>query len=57
MKIAHQAILALDYMHNTARVSHGDIKLSNILLSGSKVVFIFFIQKLCDFGFSTSLRA
>ena len=40
VEFAFQAILALEYLHNEAKVSHGDIKLSNILLSGSQIVFI-----------------
>lgn len=36
--ILSQMLLALDYMHNSKGVAHGDIKLSNILINGSDFV-------------------
>lgn len=43
-------------MHNGVGVAHGDVKLSNILISGSDyVIFMLSFQKLCDFGFSVLL--
>lgn len=38
-RVAHDVSCGLDYLHNEARIAHGDVKLSNILISNNKIVF------------------
>lgn len=49
-KIAWDVCKALDYLHNTAYVLHGDLKSYNVLIKGD-----FELCKLCDFGVSLPL--
>lgn len=50
LKVIVDIASALDYLHNTARILHGDIKSANVLINGD-----FEICKLCDFGVSLPL--
>lgn len=50
-KVAVEIAKALDYIHNVARLLHGDIKSHNILIKGD-----FDEIKLCDFGVSLPLN-
>lgn len=51
LKVAWDMANALNYLHNTALLLHGDMKSYNILIKGD-----FVICKLCDFGTSTQLK-
>lgn len=50
LKVIVDIASALDYLHTTARILHGDIKAPNVLVNGD-----FEICKLCDFGVSLPL--
>lgn len=43
---------ALNYLHNEARIMHGDMKSFNVLIKGD-----FAVCKLCDFGVSIPVKA
>nr|XP_023024809.1 lymphokine-activated killer T-cell-originated protein kinase homolog [Leptinotarsa decemlineata] len=45
LKVLRDISKALDYLHNTALLLHGDMKSFNVLIKGD-----FIICKLCDFG-------
>lgn len=46
-----QILKALNYMHNSLKIAHRDIKAENILLMGA-VDSENLTAKLCDFGFA-----
>ncbi|KAH8345010.1 lymphokine-activated killer T-cell-originated protein kinase [Drosophila kikkawai] len=50
LKIIMDIAMALDFLHNEARLLHGDLKSFNVLVKGE-----FEICKLCDFGVSLPL--
>lgn len=50
LKVIVDVAAALDYLHTTARILHGDLKSPNVLVNGE-----FEICKLCDFGVSLPL--
>lgn len=51
LKVCSDILKALDYLHTTAKVLHGDIKSFNVLVKNA-----FSICKLCDFGVSLPLN-
>lgn len=50
LRVILDVATALDYLHTTALILHGDIKAPNVLVNGN-----FIICKLCDFGVSLPL--
>lgn len=51
LKVIIDVATALDYLHNTALILHGDLKAPNVLVNGD-----FEICKLCDFGVALPLN-
>ena len=50
-QVAFSISNALDYLHNTKKLLHGDMKSGNILVKGN-----FELIKLCDFGVSIFMK-
>jgi serine/threonine protein kinase len=51
-RLARQLLASLDYLHNTIKVVHGDIKPHNILIFPSEDDPHCLTARLCDFGFT-----
>lgn len=49
LKILYQIGQALHYMHHEAQVAHGDVKLSNILISGTDFVILYLFLEIVRF--------
>ena len=47
IEIGYELALALDYLHNDLNISHGDLKLSNVLMKKSSIVKFKFICRNC----------